>query len=287
MRFLITGCKGQLGQQWVHFLEAIKAEYTAYDSRTLDITDPQKLRDIIARDNPQVMINCAAYTKVDQAEDDKERADLINHASLENLAKQCAKHSIKLVHYSTDYVFSGEAQDREKFPNGYPENAATNPINHYGKSKLKGEQAIQQSDAQHLILRVSWLCGAYGNNFVKTMLRLAQDRDSLSVVNDQFGVPTFCSAVVEQTMKLLENKAEGIFHLGSEGIISWYDFARRIFELSGVEVQLKEVSSSEFKTKAKRPHFSKLNTTKVEQALNESGLHWESGLVQLLKTINS
>jgi dTDP-4-dehydrorhamnose reductase len=278
---------GQLGKQWVHFLEALKAEYTAYDSRTLDITDPQKLRDIIARDNPQVMINCAAYTKVDQAEDDKDRADLINHASLENLAKQCAKHSIKLVHYSTDYVFSGEAQDREKFPNGYPENAATNPINHYGKSKLKGEQAIQQSDAQHLILRVSWLCGAYGNNFVKTMLRLAQDRDSLSVVNDQFGVPTFCSAVVEQTMKLLENKEEGVFHLGSEGIISWYDFARRIFELSGVEVQVKEVSSSEFKTKAKRPHFSKLNTTKVEQALNAKSLHWETGLDQLLKTINS
>ncbi len=285
MRYLITGCNGQLGQQWVHFLKVKKADYTAYDSKMLDISDAKKLQDILAQDNPQVVINCAAYTKVDQAEDEKKQAELINHLAVENLARYCAEQTIKLVHYSTDYVFSGEEDDREKYPNGYPEDAATDPVNHYGETKLSGELAIKQSGATFLILRVSWLCGSFGNNFVKTMLHLAQERDLLSVVNDQFGVPTFCSAVVEQTMNLLEIQQEGIFHLGSDGIISWYEFARRIFELTSVDVQLKEVSSTEFKTKAKRPYFSKLNTTKVEKVLNSPSLNWETGLVQLLKTI--
>ena len=286
MRLLITGCSGQLGQEWVHYLDSMKIPFTAYNSKTLDITDPEALESTLDNDAPDVVINCAAYTKVDQAEEEKELALLINHNAVEHLATACRDRDIKLVHFSTDYVFSGESIDREKFPNGYPEQAETRPVNFYGVSKLKGEESIQKTEVDYLILRVSWLCGAYGNNFVKTMLRLAKERESLSVVNDQFGVPTFCTQVVNQTLKLIEQNQRGVFHLGSAGIISWYQFALRIFELSGVDVNVKEVSSNEFKTKAKRPHFSKLNTSKADQILQSDSLHWEAGLKQILKAIN-
>lgn len=286
MTYLILGGNGQLGSEWNVALSGEEKNVYSFNSAELDITNYGAVKAVIAKIHPDIIINCAAYTKVDEAEEDRKKSEMINHLAVAILSKVCAYEGIKLVHYSTDYVFSGEVQDQREFPDGYPENAVKNPVNHYGKTKLNGELAIQQSGASHLILRVSWLCGAYGNNFVKTMLRLVQERDTVSVVNDQFGAPTYCSEVVEQTMKLLENEQEGVFHLGSEGIISWYDFARRIFELSGVDVKVKEVSSTEFKTKAKRPHFSKLNTTKVEQALNAKSLHWETGLDQLLKTIN-
>ncbi len=286
MKYLILGANGQLGKEWSRFLDHTNYDYDALGSSELDITDFNAVEKILTELKPNVIFNCAANTNVDQAEEDREQANLINHLAAENLAKLCAEQAIKLVHYSTDYVFSGTEEDRATYPEGYTENAQTDPVNYYGLSKLKGEQAIQQSEVEHLILRVSWLCGAYGNNFVKTMLRLGQERDSLSVVNDQFGTPTFCVDVVEQTMKLLEKDARGIFHLGSEGMITWFDFAKQIFELSGVEVDVKEVSSSEFKTKAKRPHFSKLNIKKAEKVLGEKSKTWNVGLQQLLTALN-
>ncbi len=282
MKFLIVGADGQLGQEWVHVLTKQNFDYSAYHYRDLDITDFEKLEDVIRKESPETIINCAAYTAVDKAEEEFELANLINHTAVEKLSECCVKYKIKLIHYSTDYVFAGEVSDRNTYPSGYPETAKPDPLNTYGISKLKGEQAIEQSGCEYLILRLSWLCGAFGNNFLKTMLRLSKERKSLNVVNDQFGVPTFTNQTVLDTLGLIKKSANGLFHLGSDGIITWYEFALKIFELSNIEIDVEPVKSSEFKTTAKRPSFSKLDTKKVENELMIASLPWEEGLEKLL-----
>jgi dTDP-4-dehydrorhamnose reductase len=282
MKLLITGAGGQLGKEWVQFCIDRKVPFEAFDSKGLDITNPALLKEIIVTSDPDVIINCAAYTKVDQAEDEEELATRINGEAVKSLSEVCAEKDIKLVHYSTDYVFSGSAEDREQFPAGYPEDHTADPINVYGKTKWMGEEYIRQSGCDHLILRVSWLCGKHGHNFIKTMLRLAEDRDELTVVNDQFGCPTFADQVVEQTWQLLQQEENGVFHISSEGVITWFDFAKAIFEIKGIDISVKPVSSAEFKTKAKRPLFSKLNTQKIENVPGIEIKDWKENLSDLL-----
>lgn len=286
MKFLITGAGGQLGKEWVAFCERNALPFEAFDSGGLDITDRSQVREKLITYQPEVVINCAAYTKVDQAEDEKLLATKINARAVKDLAELCVQFDIKLVHYSTDYVFSGAGSDRSRFPDGYPEDHQTDPVNVYGFTKWKGEVAIQESGCEYLIIRVAWLCGYYGSNFVKTMLRLAQERDELNVVNDQYGSPTFAHRVVEQTRILLKNGKSGIFHLSSKGLITWYDFARAVFELSGTKVTVHPVSSSEFKTKATRPSFSKLSTHKSEQIPRIEIRHWKNDLEHLIQQIS-
>lgn len=287
MKYLIVGADGQLGQEWVKVLSDQNLHYSAYHFTDLDITDFEKLEHVIKKENPSILINCAAYTAVDKAEDETELSDLINHLAVTKLADLCMIHEIKLVHYSTDYVFAGSEEDRKKYPLGYPEDAKPNPINEYGISKWKGEQAIQASGCDYLILRLSWLCGAHGNNFAKTMLRLAKEKESLNVVNDQFGVPTFTYQTVNDSLSLLNTSCSGIYHLGSYGIITWFEFAQKIFELTDLNVKVQPVDSSEFPTKAKRPSFSKLSTNKIEQDLKTESVSWIKGLENLLNQLNN
>jgi dTDP-4-dehydrorhamnose reductase len=235
---------------------------------------------------PGLIINCAAYTKVDQAEDDSSAAFEVNEKGVHFLAEWCAANQVMLIHYSTDYVFSGNADDRKFYPDGYPEDVVTSPQNVYGKSKLAGEIAIQNSGAPHLIIRVSWLCGKYGNNFVKTMLRLASERDELSVVDDQLGSPTFTEDVVKSTKLLMDMHQKGIFHVTSTGLITWYDFAKAIFELRDVNIKLKKVTSDEFPVKAKRPAFSKLSTVKFTQLTGAEPADWKEQLQKLLQDLD-
>ncbi len=282
MRILITGGSGQLGQEWVGYLNRKEVEFISLPSADLDITDHDDTNRVLSNLRPDLIINCAAYTKVDQAEDEKETAHQVNGKAVANLAQYCAKKNIKLVHFSTDYVFPGTKEDMQELTEGYPEDYPTNPVNAYGESKLAGEKAILESECDFLLIRVSWLCGKYGNNFVKTMLKLAEERDELKVVNDQFGCPTFTRNVVENCWELIEKKKEGIFHLTSIGKITWYDFASEIFKQAGVSIKLHPVESSEFSTKAKRPAFSLLSTEKIANISGVSLIEWEEGLKSML-----
>ncbi|MFV1884466.1 MAG: dTDP-4-dehydrorhamnose reductase [Balneola sp.] len=285
MKLLITGAGGQLGQEWVFFCKTKNVSYKAFTSAELDITSEETLLYSIQEFNPDAVVNCAAYTKVDQAEDEEEKAELVNATAPGVLSEVCKKQGVKLVHYSTDYVFSGTKKDQSELPDGYPETYQTDPINVYGRTKRNGEVAIQESGCEYLILRVSWLCGTYGNNFVKTMLRLGQERDKLTVVNDQFGSPTFADQVVEQSFELIKQNRKGIFHLSSEGTTTWFEFAKEIFTQRQLDVEVVPVASSEFRTKAVRPHFSKLSTQKISTIPGVTILSWRDGLKRLLTTI--
>lgn len=285
MKLFITGAGGQLGQEWVQFCEKNGISFLAYSSKELNILDEDNLRVIFEKESPDVLINCAAYTKVDQAEEDIQLAGMVNAEALKLLSEQCLTHHTKLVHYSTDYVFAGTKEDQKKVPEGYPEDFEPNPINVYGATKRRGEIAIIESGCEFLILRVSWLCGVFGNNFVKTMIRLGAERDELSVVNDQFGSPTFADQVVEQSFELITQEKEGIFHLSSEGITSWFEFAKEIFRLKEMEVKVNAVNSTAFKTKAKRPSFSKLSTQKISTIPDINTLNWQEGLNNLINSI--
>lgn len=285
MKLLITGAGGQLGKEWVDFCNEHGVSYNSFSSNELDITDEDRVAKVISDSAPDVLINCAAYTKVDEAEDNKQVALKVNAESVKKMAALCKTYHIKLVHFSTDYVFPGNSSDKENFPKGYREEDSTDPVNVYGYSKLKGEDAIKKSDCDYLILRVSWLCGQYGHNFVKTMLKLGVEKDELNVVNDQFGAPTFANQVVEQTFELLHKNKTGTFHLSSEGMTTWYHFSKEIFKQKGIHVKVNPVSSADFPTKAERPNFSKLSTQKISNVDGILIQDWKAGLQRLLKQL--
>ncbi|MBR9916831.1 dTDP-4-dehydrorhamnose reductase [bacterium] len=285
MKLLITGAGGQLGKEWIDFCKDHSVSYNSFSSNELDITDEDKVAKVIVDLAPDVLINCAAYTKVDEAEDNKQTALKINAESVKKLTNICNRNNVKLVHYSTDYVFAGNKSDKENSPEGYKEEDSTDPVNAYGYSKLKGEEAIKDSGCKFLLLRVSWLCGQYGHNFVKTILRLGAERDELNVVNDQFGSPTFADQVVEQTFELLQQNKIGTYHLSSGGMTTWFDFSKEIFKQKGINVKVNPVSSADFPTKAKRPFFSKLSTQKISNVDGILILDWKAGLQRLLKQL--
>ncbi|NBW70230.1 MAG: dTDP-4-dehydrorhamnose reductase [Bacteroidetes bacterium] len=291
MKIAISGSEGQLGLSWQHYLKGDLDDteaksstilpgyyeskvYNSSDSEAIywlplnraqfDLCVPESIQTTLDRFQPDVLINTAAYTKVDQAEDEQELAFECNAKGVAALGKACMERDIRLVHYSTDYVFPGLEEDALKYPSGYPESAPTDPVNIYGETKWKGEQELLSLESNVLILRVSWLCSAYGNNFLKTILKRAKSHGQLKVVNDQIGVPTFTEDVIEQTLQLLQLNAQGVLHLGSKGIISWHDFAKEILEFADINVPIEAVSSDFFPSKAVRPKFSKLSTSKLE-----------------------
>lgn len=285
LKIAITGSSGQLGREWCRFLEEKRgeSEVLPLSSGQLDITDAEGVVRTLDRLNPDIVINCAAYTDVDGAEDDHGSAFAVNEGGVRNLSRWCAVHSRRIVHYSTDYIFPGVSEDRELYPDGYPEDAGTNPINTYGASKLAGESALKESGAPFLILRTSWLCGIYGNNFIRTMLRLAGEREEISVVDDQFGSPSFTENVVFNTWALIEQGKQGVFHITSSGLASWYEFASEIFAKTGRNVKLNPVPSARFPVKAKRPAYSKLSTKKLAEIPGCKVEDWGVALGRYLK----
>ncbi|NBB76504.1 MAG: dTDP-4-dehydrorhamnose reductase [Bacteroidetes bacterium] len=284
MSYLITGASGQLGREWVQYAKQQGIPYRALSHQELDITDPAFVEMLLKKVKPKVLINCAAYTNVDGAETQKDLAFSVNRDGVANLVNASAKLGIKMVHYSTDYIFSGSSDDRIKFARGYPEDAPKDPVNVYGESKAAGESALSESGADYLLLRVSWLCGRFGSNFVKTMLGLGAKRKSLRVVDDQLSSPSFTDQVTEQTNRLLKKGAEGTYHLSSKGMISWADYATEIFNLSGFQINVERISSKEYGFEAERPKYSLLSTAKAESEGVEI-IEWRSGLKSLLKQI--
>jgi len=273
---LVVGGKGQLGQC---LQEKIKKsdpvnQFIFLGSADLNITDAAQIEAVFQQYQPTYCINCAAYTAVDNAEEDKEMAFAINETAVKRLAENCLKHNTTLIHISTDFVFNGDSS----IP--LTELLPTNPVNVYGLSKLKGELQVQELMEQYYIIRTSWLYSEKANNFCKTMLKLAQSRDSLTVIYDQVGTPTYAMDLALVIIKIIsnDNKAYGLYHYSNEGVASWYDFAKAIFEFAEVDMKVTPVASSAFVTKAKRPHYSVLDKTRIKENLGIEIPYWRDSL---------
>ena len=278
---LVTGGNGQLGSE----LKEIASNYQDYkflftDVKDLDITNHNAVAAFIERNNITVIINCAAYTAVDKAESEPELSDAINHLAVANFAQIAKDKNIKLIHISTDYVFDGTNHKP------YVETDTPNPQSVYGKTKLNGELALQQiNPVNSIIIRTSWVYSKFGNNFVKTMLRLAETRDEISVVADQIGSPTNAADLAKALLTILpkiKNKTVEVFHYSNEGVCSWYDFAKAIFEFKEIVIKVNPISSLKYPTLAKRPLYSMLDKIKTKYQIQISD--WRDSLRKHLKT---
>ncbi len=282
MNILITGSNGQLGNEIRTSNTAIKGSQFFYtDVNELDITQEDAVLTYCQTNSIDFIVNCAAYTAVDNAEDDIEKATLINATAVANLANAAKAVGAKFIHVSTDYVFDGNAC----IP--YTENVTTNPQSAYGDTKLKGEQAALDILPDVVIIRTSWLYSAFGNNFVKTMMRLGAERDSLNVVCDQIGTPTYAADLADAILEIIKQdcKVSGIFHFSNEGACSWYDFAHSIMKKNNIECQLSPIESSEFPQKANRPKYSVLNKKRIKESYNITIPHWEDALDKCLERL--
>jgi len=255
--YAIIGAGGQLASEFSTVLRARSIPFAEFDEKQCDVTSSGSIKRALASQPFAAVLNCSAYTAVDAAEEHKQKAFAINHVGVENLSGVCAEKGLLLVHFSTDYVFNGANAE------GYCEADPADPQTVYGKSKLAGEKALQYSGVDYLLLRIAWLYGVDGNNFVKTITKLARNKaaanDVLAVVDDQIGTPTSCRAVVEQTLQLINASARGIFHATCQGKCSWYDFARLIIERQKIGVRLEPCDSSRYVRPAKRPACSVLH----------------------------
>jgi dTDP-4-dehydrorhamnose reductase len=276
----LIGNKGMLGTEIQFLLEARKMSYCVSD-REVDITDKPSLESFCKNKNISVIINCSAYTAVDKAEDEPEQAYSINAIGVKNIAELSYFIRSKLIHFSTDYVFNGQS----KTP--YTETDTVDPIGIYGKTKLEGEQAIQSVLPQHFIIRTAWLYGRYGNNFVKTMLALFQQRASVAVVSDQIGSPTYTFDLALAVLKIIESGSTeyGIYHFSNEGQCSWHEFAIEIYKQSlekGIvvnpAVKINPISTAEYPTKAKRQSYSLLSKNKIKTTFSLSIRNWKEAL---------
>ncbi|HFK1497441.1 TPA: dTDP-4-dehydrorhamnose reductase [Bacillus paranthracis] len=250
MKVLVTGAKGQLGQDILRLLEGYSWEVFGLGRAELDITNQQRVNEKVFSIKPDVIIHTAAYTQVDQAESDEEMAFKVNGDGTKYLAQAAEGVGAKFCYVSTDYVFDGKSKRPYK-----PEDQ-TNPQTVYGKSKLAGEQYTIKYCSKYFIVRTSWVFGLYGNNFVKTMLRLAEERNELGVVHDQIGSPTYTGDLAKFLVEVTQNEKYGIYHASNSGSCSWYEFAQEIFKVSNKSIVLKSLKTEEYPTPAKRPYFS-------------------------------
>lgn len=277
MVVLVTGAGGQLGQSLQFIaMRHPEIEFKFYNSAELDITNREQIQSVFNLIRPNFCINTAAYTAVDKAEIETDKAYLINVLGPKYLAEACKMFVATLIHVSTDFVFDGEQQTP------YTETDLTNPKGVYGKTKRAGEAAIIEVLAAHFIVRTSWVYSPFGNNFMKTMLKLAKERSSLSVVNDQFGTPTNALDLAAILVKIVVSKSKnyGMYHFSNEGKCSWYDFAKKIYELNNIKIDLKLIPTTSFPTLAKRPSYSVLDKSKIKKEFNCTISSWEESLLK-------
>lgn len=272
---LVTGANGQLGSE----LKKLSSAYSQYTFTFLTrdefpLNDTVRIKDYLKSNQFDFLINCAAYTAVDKAESEKELAWQINATAVGVLAAACRDNIIKFLHISTDYVFDGTAKEPYKVDD------LTNPQTVYGASKLEGERLAMNENSDAIIIRTSWVYSSYGNNFVKTMLRLFQEKEEISVVNDQIGSPTYAADLAEVIMKMISSGQwyEGIYHFSNEGVISWFDFAGAIKNLSGSSCKINPIPTSAYPTPAKRPAWSVLEKSKIQQHYGIQFRNWEESL---------
>jgi dTDP-4-dehydrorhamnose reductase len=259
-KILVTGANGQLGSE----LKELSVHYSQFewvfaDRSVLELSNLASISKVLDTIQPQIIINCAAYTAVDKAETETELAEVLNHQAVGILSQWSANHDCRLVHVSTDYVFDGNSNV------ALTEEAPTGPINVYGQTKLAGEQACLRENPNAIVVRTSWVYSRFGNNFVKTMSRLMQERDSLTIVNDQIGSPTYAADLAQAILTIITHShwQAGIYHFSNEGEISWYEFAVAIQENGGFDCALSGIPSSDYPTPAQRPHYSLLDKSKI------------------------
>ncbi len=280
MRVLVTGVKGQLGYDVVKECEKRGIEAVGVDVEEMDITDAQAVDRVITEAKVDAVIHCAAYTAVDAAEDNVDICRKVNAEGTENIAKVCKKLDIKMIYISTDYVFDGEGE------RPWQPDDERNPLNVYGQTKYEGELAVEQNLEKYFIVRIAWVFGVNGKNFIKTMLRLGEERGAVSVVNDQIGSPTYTYDLAVLLVDMVQTEKYGRYHATNEGLCSWYEFACEIFRQAGMDqVKVTPVDSTAFPAKAKRPHNSRMSKDKLE----ENGFHrlptWQDALGRYLKEI--
>ena len=283
MRVLITGANGQLGNEMRRLGAVSPNEYLFTDVAELDITDKAAVAEFVKSNNVEIIVNCAAYTNVDKAEDDEATAELINATAVRNLAEAVKAVDGTLFHVSTDYVFGSEGNTPRT------EDMPTNPLGVYGKTKLHGEQAIAEVGAKAIIIRTAWLYSEFGNNFLKTMLRLTAEKESLNVVFDQVGSPTYAGDLALAIFSIIEGEVyagnEGVYHFSNEGVCSWYDFATEIAAAAGHECVVMPCHSNEFPSKVTRPPFSVLDKTKIKTTFGIEIPHWRDSMLYCLQRL--
>ena len=289
MRVLITGSNGQLGSEIKELaIKYNKLDFVFKDLPDLNIYNFNLLQSFIIDNNINAVINCAAYTAVDRAEEDAETAEQVNSMGVANLVNALQAVNGKLIHISTDYVFDGN----HFFP--YKESDPVSPIGVYGKTKRAGELAVINGAIDSIVIRTSWLYSSYGNNFVKTMLRLGSEKENLGVIFDQVGTPTYARDLANTCLKILcENSSENIskngnlYHYSNEGVTSWYDFAISIIELGGENCKVKPIQTKDYPTLAKRPHFSVLNKSKIKNDFDIEIPYWRDSLKECVEKIKN
>ena len=293
MVVLVTGANGQLGQS-IQFIanKYPNIQFVYTDFQEMDITNLESCQTFFSNYKPQFCINTAAYTAVDKAESEQEKAHLINAVGAEHLAKVCKEFDTILLHISTDFIFNGEnrvTSSGVEMP--YLETDIPNPQSVYGQTKLDGELAIQKNWDKHFIVRTSWVYSQFSNNFMKTMLRLASERDSLSVVNDQIGTPTNAVDLAEVLLTIIQSPTThhpsffGIYNFSNEGVCSWYDFAKEIFHQKGISINLQPIPTSAYPTPAKRPTFSVLDKSKIKTTFPIAIADWKTSLKKCLELL--
>lgn len=285
---LVTGADGQLGREMQIASRSSRNRFIftdiAGEHERLDITDPQAIADIVRENNVNVIVNCAAYTNVDKAETDPETANLLNNIAAGNLADAMKAVNGTLIHISTDYVFQGDRNIpcREDWP--------TEPLGVYGKTKLAGEKSIEARGCASIIIRTAWLYSPFGKNFVKTMRDLTSSRESLKVVFDQVGTPTYAGDLAEAICRIIETDQldkTGIYHFSNEGVCSWFDFAKAICEMSGNTCDIRPCHSDEFPSPVARPHFSVLDKTRIKQTFGIRIPYWTDSLKRCIEEIEN
>lgn len=284
MNILVTGANGQLGREMQRLSAVSPNNYLFTDVAELDITDAGAVRQAVGQNAVEVIVNCAAYTNVERAEEDEAAAGRLNCEAVKNLAEAAAAAGATLIHVSTDYVFDGTAH------RPYAEEAETSPLGAYGRTKLAGEKAVEASGCKYLIFRTAWLYSEYGNNFLKTMLRLTGEKEHMNVVFDQVGTPTYAGDLAMTIFSIIEGGYfagnEGLYHFTNEGVCSWYDFAVEIAAAVGHDkCRIMPCHTSEFPTKAARPAYSVLDKTKVKTTFGVEIPHWRESMLYCLKNM--
>ncbi len=298
---LVTGGSGQVGSEirtlvvqgkakaslpkinGAEVLTSVDTNYYFTDRSSLDITNPHAIKEFAERNSIDTIINCAAYTAVDKAEEDEENADKVNHLAVKYLSEVAKERAISLIHISTDYVFDGKAH----MP--YKEDDTTNPNGVYGRTKLDGEKVMQEiNPSNSIIIRTSWVYSSFGSNFVKTMLRLGRERDELGVIFDQVGTPTYARDLAKSILEILpkiNNQNVAIYHYSNEGVCSWYDFAKEIMRMAKLSCNINPIETKEYPTPATRPHYSILNKSKIKEDFGIMIPYYKDSLDKCLKQL--
>ena len=279
MRILVTGSNGQLGQEFKNNVSNSDHEFYFTDENELDITKKKEILDYVTIYKIELIINCAAYTNVDDAEINKRQATKVNLDAVKNLIEICEEKKLKMIHFSTDYVYNSDNL------NPINEDSNINPINYYGISKREGERIIEKSSSDSIIIRISWLYSMYGNNFVKNMIQKGENGDKIYVINDQFGCPTYSKDLVDCTLNIIDSNKfnkHKIYNFSNEGFTNWFEFTKKIFELKKITCDILPVDSNSYKTTATRPKFSVTDKSRIKDIFNLKIRSWDEALEEFI-----